>query len=148
VRKAAVEHLTDQNVLADIAKNATDSDVRKAAVERVTDGGLLVDIARNDKGATVRREVADALIKIAGKGRGETLQRDVAEVLIDIARKSPHFLRDHWDMLATTIQHADRNNHSDKDCGAGSHSDLIHGHQDHGPAAYKGLAFPPKPRDF
>ncbi|MBF0538738.1 MAG: hypothetical protein HQL03_10860 [Nitrospirae bacterium] len=76
VRKAAVEKLTDQKVLADIAKhdkdwsvraaaheklgnkeealfevakNAMPSKVRKAAVEKLTDQKVLADVAKNDE---------------------------------------------------------------------------------------------------
>ena len=54
VRKAPVERVTDQNVLADIAKNAVSPEDGIAAVARVTDQNLLTDIAKNAKDPDVR----------------------------------------------------------------------------------------------
>ncbi len=48
VRGGPVEKLTDQSVLAEVAKDSTvDKDVRKAAVERLTDQSVLAEIANS-----------------------------------------------------------------------------------------------------
>ena len=49
VREEAVARLTDQVVLADIAKNDSDQGVRKKGVARLTDQAVLADFAKNDK---------------------------------------------------------------------------------------------------
>jgi hypothetical protein len=58
VRRTAVERLTDQKLLAEIAKTAKPLydpiGVRRAAVERVADQSLLADIAKNAKDLMVR----------------------------------------------------------------------------------------------
>lgn len=50
----AVERVTAQTVLADIAKNDKDIDVREAAVGHVTEQGVLADVAKNDEDYNVR----------------------------------------------------------------------------------------------
>jgi len=55
VRKRAVEQLTDQSALTDIAKNDRYSDVRLAAVERLTDQSVLTDIARTEMDSAARK---------------------------------------------------------------------------------------------
>jgi hypothetical protein len=47
VRQAAVEKLTDQAVLAEIAGTDGDNDVRKAAVAKLTDQAALAEVAKN-----------------------------------------------------------------------------------------------------
>ena len=37
LRKAAIEHISDESILADIAKNDSDEDVRNASVEKISD---------------------------------------------------------------------------------------------------------------
>jgi hypothetical protein len=56
VRRYAVENpnLTDQALLADIAKNDKSNDVREAAVAKLNDQALLADIAKHDKDEDVR----------------------------------------------------------------------------------------------
>jgi hypothetical protein len=57
VRTAAVNNpnLTDQILLAEIVKDSVGSDVREAAVEKLADQSLLAGIAKNDEDARVRR---------------------------------------------------------------------------------------------
>ena len=47
VRIAAIENLTDQNILSNFAKNDANSDVRVAAAKKITNQDLLFDIAKN-----------------------------------------------------------------------------------------------------
>jgi len=54
VREAAIEKLTDQNVLIDIAKNDEDYNVRTAAIEKITDQNVIIDVAKTDKNDKVR----------------------------------------------------------------------------------------------
>ena len=61
VRKAAVEQLTDQIELATIAKNDIDIYIRKAAVEKLTDQNVLADVAKNDTDSTVRKAAVEKL---------------------------------------------------------------------------------------
>ena len=61
VRREAVEKLTDQNLLAEIAKSDKDSVVRIIAVEKLTDQNLLAEIAKNDKDFDVRRGAVEKL---------------------------------------------------------------------------------------
>ena len=49
VREAAVKNLTDQALLAEIAKNDRDKWVREAAMKKIIDQDLLAEIDRNDK---------------------------------------------------------------------------------------------------
>jgi len=53
-RVAAVERLTDQARLAEIAKTDKDSDVSRAAAEKLTDQALLNKIAKSDESVLVR----------------------------------------------------------------------------------------------
>ena len=57
----ALKKLTDQNLLADVAKNAAASPIRTAAIEKVTNQDVLADIAETDKDSKVR---ATALAKV------------------------------------------------------------------------------------
>jgi hypothetical protein len=54
VRRAAVGRLTDQAVLAAIATSAGHSDVRQGAVEKLTDQAQLAEIAKTDGDCAVR----------------------------------------------------------------------------------------------
>jgi hypothetical protein len=58
----AVQRLTDQALLARLAKTASDASVRKAAVMRVADESILVQVASNDADSGVR-QTAVARIK-------------------------------------------------------------------------------------
>lgn len=62
VRTAAVEKLTDQRLLAKIARTDNYEDVRLTAVKKLEDATVLVEIARTDESKYIRRE---ALSKIA-----------------------------------------------------------------------------------
>ncbi len=59
VRKAAVEKIDDQNILAKIVRNDNDGNVRYKAVEKLTDQQLLSDIARDDVDKYVRSRAAE-----------------------------------------------------------------------------------------
>jgi len=61
VRWTAVEKLTDQNVLADIAKNDDEIYVCKAAIEKLTDQNVLADIAKNAAESDVRKAAVEKL---------------------------------------------------------------------------------------
>ena len=54
VRIVATEKITDQSALIDIAKNDDDSSVRKVATEKITDQSALIDLAKNDDDLSVR----------------------------------------------------------------------------------------------
>ena len=64
-RMTAIQHLIDQNVLADVAKNANYSDVRMAAAEKLIDQTIIQDvygdIAKNDKEWKVRQTAVEKL---------------------------------------------------------------------------------------
>lgn len=55
-REAAVENITDQAVLTEIAKNDKYPDVRIKAIKEITDQTLLAEIAKKDKDSGVRDE--------------------------------------------------------------------------------------------
>ena len=57
-RRAAVERITDESVLADLAKNASDIVVRFIAINKITDETFLSDIVENDSDIFVRIEAA------------------------------------------------------------------------------------------
>jgi hypothetical protein len=134
LRREELERVTDQSVLADIAKNDESYHVRWAAVKRVTEG-----TARD----LLSVEIAS---QILSNPRLVMMERQDAEMLIDMARVNPRLLREKWDILANTIQHMDQDTHSDSgmECGLEMHGD-DHSHTDGG---FRGLTFPPKPRDF
>jgi len=60
-RIAAVEKLTDQNVLADIAENANEYHLRKAAVEKLTELNVLADVAKNGTDSYDRKKAVKKL---------------------------------------------------------------------------------------
>jgi hypothetical protein len=62
VRKAVIKNLNDQKALADIIKNDADSFVRIAAIEKVTDQKVLADVAKNEIIDSVR-EAAQAKLQ-------------------------------------------------------------------------------------
>jgi len=64
VRRAAVEKLTDQALLAEIARNDKDSWVREVAVNKMSDEVLLRELAQNSSDIYVRK---NALKKIGDK---------------------------------------------------------------------------------
>jgi hypothetical protein len=53
VRKSAVEYLTNQSDVVDIAKTESDIEIRVAAVKRIIDQSVLFEITKNDKHALV-----------------------------------------------------------------------------------------------
>ena len=58
VRLTAVKKLTDQRVLAEIAKNDGDWNASQAAVEKLTDQTLLADLAKTSRKWIHVREAA------------------------------------------------------------------------------------------
>ena len=98
VRKEATERVTDQSVLADIAKNDEHDRVRKEATERVTNQSVLADIAKNDKARDVRQTAVervtdrDVLADIAKNDKARDVRQTAVErvtdrdVLADIAK--------------------------------------------------------------
>ena len=61
-RLSSIERLTDQAILANIAKNDVASVIRCAAVKNLTDQSVLADIAKNDTDCDVRLAAANKLI--------------------------------------------------------------------------------------
>ena len=61
IRHAAAEKLTDQTILADIARNVEAPVVRAAAVTKLVDQSVLTDIAKNDKYSCVRSVAVENL---------------------------------------------------------------------------------------
>ena len=61
MRREAVDKLTDQAVLADLAKNDAEYYVRWGAVKKITDQAVLTDVAENDKNCYVLLAVAEKL---------------------------------------------------------------------------------------
>src|ERR1017187_5032385 len=59
VRLDAVKALSNQAVLAEIAKNDEYGSVRCAALKRITDQGVAAEIARNDKTWTIREAAVE-----------------------------------------------------------------------------------------
>lgn len=57
-RRAAVERITDESVLVDLAKNASDIVVRIIAINKINDESILADIVENDSDIFVRVEAA------------------------------------------------------------------------------------------
>ena len=77
VRLAAVGDINDESVLVDVAKNASDSDVRLAAVRRVSDKGVLAGVAINDSDWHVREAVVKRISD--------------ESVLVDVAKNDSDF---------------------------------------------------------
>ena len=57
-RRAAVAKISDESVLLDLAKNASDIVVRIIAINKITDESFLADIVENDSDIFVRVEAA------------------------------------------------------------------------------------------
>jgi len=64
VRIAAIAKLTDQSVIADLAKNGDMAWVRAQAVYRLNDVDLLTQIAKNDSDSRVRKGATARLEKL------------------------------------------------------------------------------------
>ncbi len=58
---AALQKLTDQMLLANVAMTATPEKIRRLAVERLTDQAILAGLAKTAKDVTVRRLAAEAV---------------------------------------------------------------------------------------
>jgi hypothetical protein len=71
-REKAVNKLTDQSVLADVAKNDRNGYVRLVAVKKLTDQSVLADVAKNDEDEYVR-DVA------LGKLTDQSVLADIAQ---------------------------------------------------------------------
>lgn len=74
-RKMAVEALTDQALLADVAANASRSGTRVEAARKLTDPGLLADVARTTRNPEVASVVVE---KITDSQTLATLVREAA----------------------------------------------------------------------
>ncbi len=59
--QTAVEHLTDQNALANVARKALISTIRKKAVAKLTDPKALADVAKNAQDSSVRMDALDSV---------------------------------------------------------------------------------------
>jgi len=99
VRKAAIEQLTDQAILAEIAKTDKECAVCQVAVKRLTDQALLAEIVKTNKKSEVREAAVEKisdqalLAEIARTDRDmyvcvKALQRMTDQALIiEIAKK-------------------------------------------------------------
>jgi hypothetical protein len=89
VRLAAVRKLTDQSVLADVAKTCAVRDIRLAAIRGLIDQDALAAIARGAKGpvergaAIERLKSQDLLAAIARKDPSKWVRRKAANSLTD-----------------------------------------------------------------
>ncbi len=61
VRETAVGKLTDQSLLAEIARTNTDSWSRRAAAKKLSDQAVLLDVARSDRDRDVREAAIEKL---------------------------------------------------------------------------------------
>ena len=61
VREQAVEELTDQAALADVARNDESERVRSSALEKLTDKAVVADIAKNHEDGSVRKSAVEIL---------------------------------------------------------------------------------------
>jgi hypothetical protein len=61
VREAAVSKLTDQSKLVDFAKNSNDDFVRRAAAKKLTDQFVIAYVAKNDRYEYTRRAAVERL---------------------------------------------------------------------------------------
>jgi hypothetical protein len=140
VRKTAFEKLTDQAVLADVAKNGKYYDVRKAAAEKLmgtfgklTDPAVLADIVKNDKDCNMRIAAIENLISLEcfmealdGIYSFEYTWDKIrlAEVLVHAAQKSGPPLKMPWKNIKNWVEKAPHISHEDRpeDC---PHDDQI-----------------------
>jgi uncharacterized DUF497 family protein len=76
VRVAVVEKLSDQNLLAEIARTASDGDVREAAFKKLSDQNLLAKIAKTASDGDVRSAAV-------GKLRDQTVFSEIAKTDTD-----------------------------------------------------------------
>ena len=101
IRKAAIQKVTDQKVLIDVAKNDEDRFVREAAITQLTDQKVIVDIAKNDKTYSVRKAAIEKLTdkkSLADIAKNDTTysvrnsaykkmgKEDCQQALIDVVR--------------------------------------------------------------
>jgi len=78
-RAVAVAKLTDQSLIADIAKTDSSSVVRSAAVRMLTDQVVLADVAKRDEDRDVREATVETLTD-------QALLAEVAKTAADVAR--------------------------------------------------------------
>jgi len=83
VRREAVDKLTDQAVLADLAKNDAEYYVRWGAVKKITDQAVLTDVAENDKNCYVLLAVAE---KLTDQTLAQKVYADLASNYVDDVR--------------------------------------------------------------
>lgn len=93
VRRLAVTKVTDQSVLAKVAKTDTHAGVRKEAVKKVTDQSLLAEVAMTDDDGEVRTEAVEKI----------TNQSVLAKVAMRMRELNPS--DDEWGMGATYRSH-------------------------------------------
>lgn len=89
VRKTATIKITYKTILADIAKNDENSDVRKIATAKLTTKTILNDIAKNDVNSDVRKAAIKRLtdIKQAQAEKRPAPQNDTGSEVAETARK-------------------------------------------------------------
>lgn len=89
VRVAAVERVTDQAVLAEVAKTDEETSVRRSAIEKLTSQAVLGDIARTDKDEFSRKAAVKNLLdkivlaEIASTDRDEDVRQAAIAKLTD-----------------------------------------------------------------
>ena len=98
VRKEAVKKISDESVLADVAKNAPDRDVRKEAVKKIDNNSILADVAKTDSDEGIRIEAVrrigggSALVDVAKNALDRDVRREAVKkidemsVLADVAK--------------------------------------------------------------
>ena len=85
VREAAIEMLTDQSFIEDIALRSTDFQARKAAAKKMTNKSLLSIIARNDD-SFIRKEVESKLKDMSEST--DFIQQDCDQSSIEYSAKN------------------------------------------------------------
>ena len=89
INELAIKKITDQNILAFIAKTIDDGDVCRAALEKITDKKILAEIAKTAKYSSVRKratsELTDQmiLIEIAKTDKNYGVHEEATENITD-----------------------------------------------------------------
>jgi hypothetical protein len=89
---ALVKRISDQAILAEVAKNHKDDSVRQAAVEKLTDQAVLVEVVKSDSSSVVREAAVksltdqDVLANVASNDRHESVGLAAVSKLTNQAR--------------------------------------------------------------
>jgi CHAT domain-containing protein/Tfp pilus assembly protein PilF len=87
--QAAVKKLTDQKFLADVALNACYANIRQTAAEQLTDQEILAQIAKNDSDPNVREAAAKKLKSLSDKSVTEKSDSGADQEQSDTGQKPP-----------------------------------------------------------